>query len=1651
MTPATWVNDVDYGTKLSDAATAIPAALPSIAAEDGYIFVGWKSTNTGAIYPAAKIGDFVVTEADVFTAHYEDKGNATIIFDYNGGTDGTDAMSIISGTPGDLYIDVPSLVDLTPTVTRHGYTGVWSTAVAPEVWGTFGAPGSIVTYKMIWTANKNLVTFDPGAGSLGAAANGTINAAAYEEDIDYGSIVGVELEPTPASGFVFTGWVLGDAVYNKTGAKNYVMPDAPVTFVAQYGAVGVAHVLLNYDGGTAAGNGSLSFSGYSGVDYTSGITLPTKTGYTLHPTNPWSTSNPSILYGTFGPVDSFVIHTAQWVPDQYDVTFDLGTHATSPASIADRVVSHGAAVGTVSAVTPATGYIFLGWNDGTGKIFNQAAIAIYKPEAHTDFVAEYVPVGDATVIFDYDGGVDGSGKYASHDSRPTDSTLTAPSGITKHGYIFSGVWDVDPLPTKYGAPGSITTYVAQYTKDSFAVNFVPGTDGMISVSTPATPVNVVYEDAVDSVITALPTVTANAGYKHIGWKANDGTGVYTDAEVLAFIVKDDVTFTAAYDRDAKATVIFNYDGGVNGTDTYAMEQGYEGDNVPTPTEPTKANYTFKEWDPAFVPGTTKFGSPILPTAFTAVWTPNDQIVTFATDANGVLSGTATTPIPYNTAVGSITATVTPKDGYELKGWATATGIYDEDAVEAYIVTGPVTFTATHAKISDTTVIFDYNGGTDGTIGYKVESDYPGADLTAVTPEGDVDFTREGHEFTGWDIDPLPTEFEGAPGEVITYVAQWDKLTYKVTFDVDDPDHGEITGTDEVPVVYGDPVGAGSIPSYDTEPGWVFYGWSDGTSIYEPAQVAAYVVKGDMTFTAIFIEDHLSTVVFDFDGGEDALGKKYWIKQDHPGKDLTAVTPDGTGAAPDFTKEGHEFLGWDTAPTTEFGSLALSPVTYTATWKALPQTVQFNIGTNGEFTADPLESSLDFSVDYGEKITSANIPAVTEDTGYVFVGWTLDGTTDVYSIDAVAAYVVNSVDDATDPLNIVPAVSFTAKYEDAADNVVIFDYNGGKDVNGDTSVATSGQPGTTYDVDDYVDGLERTGYVLDTTDPWLTTSSDTLGIFGAAGDYTTYTANWKVIEYEVNFVAVSPGNAHGSLVINTTTWPQDIAYGDTVGSAGNIPTAKADLGYVFVGWDDGVNGIYKESATEAYIVTGDVTFVAIYARSDKSVVVFDYNGGEGTTGEKYLVVQNFPGELVSDDAPIGDTDFTKLGYVFAGWEHDTTGDDITGKEYPALYDIDTYVAQWTPVDRQVTFLAGTNGTMTPDTATETVPNGAFVTDVPTISTNSYWKFLGWSMNGSTSYFSSDEVKLIPITEDTTFEAKYQEVVINNVVQGGSGGPTYSTAKLIVKAIDAESGKEIYNQNTTTIVGKKESVAAPKIEGYELAAGETDPVSITIARGDNEVTFKYNFVGTTEKPIEPTNPNVSDKIKELLETENHIKYLNGYEDGTVRPDGSITRAEVAMIFWRLLKSSAKNDAVSNTFADVSDDAWYAQAVTYLASIGIISGYADGSFGPDRAITRAEFAVIASRFDNLVTGVEIPFNDLNNSHWAAEQITSAYMKGWISGYPGGEFKMENSITRAEVVTIVNKMLGRSDTPATTPNYSDLSKSHWAYKDIIEASVEH
>ena len=254
------------------------------------------------------------------------------------------------------------------------------------------------------------------------------------------------------------------------------------------------------------------------------------------------------------------------------------------------------------------------------------------------------------------------------------------------------------------------------------------------------------------------------------------------------------------------------------------------------------------------------------------------------------------------------------------------------------------------------------------------------------------------------------------------------------------------------------------------------------------------------------------------------------------------------------------------------------------------------------------------------------------------------------------------------------------------------------------------------------------------------------------------------------------------------------------------------------------------------------------------------------------------------------------------------------------------------------------------------------------------------------------------------------------------------------------------------------------GYRAGSWDTTPVGN--AKVEKDTVFTYTYAkksssgggggggGGSHKPT----VTIPDDVPTGLNGDDHYAYIVGYPDSTVRPQNGITRAEVATIFFRLLTDETRNanSTKSNSYSDVAAGAWYNHAVSTLSAMGIVKGDSQGKFNPNAPITRAEFAAIAARFDDKANTTAVDFSDIA-SHWAKNEISAAANNGWINGYTDGTFRPNNKITRAEAMTLVNRVLKRL--PETAEDlHNDMIKwsdnsdtSAWYYLAVQEATNSH
>ena len=275
------------------------------------------------------------------------------------------------------------------------------------------------------------------------------------------------------------------------------------------------------------------------------------------------------------------------------------------------------------------------------------------------------------------------------------------------------------------------------------------------------------------------------------------------------------------------------------------------------------------------------------------------------------------------------------------------------------------------------------------------------------------------------------------------------------------------------------------------------------------------------------------------------------------------------------------------------------------------------------------------------------------------------------------------------------------------------------------------------------------------------------------------------------------------------------------------------------------------------------------------------------------------------------------------------------------------------------------------------------------------------------------------------------------------------------------------STATVTGSSRNYFSNWTNNAGLATSSTAKLGqqTFTTEGGKTYTFTANFgysggggSGGSSRPSTPPTVDIPDDVPTGLNGKDHYAYIIGYGNNDVRPQNNITRAEVATIFFRLLTDETReaNMTKSNGYNDVKDGDWFCCAVSTLSKMGIIKGYEDGSFKPNDPISRAEFAAIAARFDPDGDKTPASFADVT-SHWAKDEISIAANHGWIKGYEDGSFKPDQKITRAETMTLVNRVLNRlpeakDDLHKDMKTWVDnMDETAWYYLAVQEATNSH
>ncbi|WBW50514.1 S-layer homology domain-containing protein [Peptoniphilus equinus] len=1247
------------------------------------------------------------------------------------------------------------------------------------------------------------------------------------------------------------------------------------------------------------------------------------------------------------------------------------------------------------------------------------------------------------------------------------------------------------------------------------VEFLPGDNGLISAGTTIYWVNPEVE--VDLTGSA-PTVLANDGYVATGWDTNlvgiFAVDTNITAQYVAKIVPTDPDNPSNPPSDSHHLAVFDAGEGsfadgakkvafwVHEDTTLAEVKAQAADN---PTAPTGTNFDAWQENGAVVTfDTAVFGSgdrtftasyvAQLPSATPVITVPSegDTTITVTAPSGGnmvVTIDTITVPAEKIVDNGNGTYTVTV-DTELIKGQTvgatfTENGKLPSDATPVTVIGNVVPQEGEDKpNVPDSYVQVDFAAGDHGSLtGTTIYWVNPTAvvDLTSVAPQVTPE---EGYTFTGWD-----KALSGTFGTATTITAQYttnvvpqegeDKPNVPdsyVQVDFAAGDHGSLTGTT---IYWVNPTAVVDLtsvaPQVTPEEGYTFTGWDKalsgtfGTATTITAQYTTNVVPQEGEDKPNVPDSYVQVDFAAGDHGSLTGTTIYWVNP-------TAVV-DLTSVAPQVTpEEGYTFTGWDKALSGTFGTATTITAQYTT--NVVPQEgedkpnvpdsyvqVDFAAGDHGSLTGTTIYWVNPTAV---VDLTSV-APQVTPEEGYTFTGWdkALSGTFGT-ATTITAQYTTNVVPQEGEDKPNVPdsyvQVDFAAGDHGSLTGTTIYWVNPTAVVDL-TSVAPQVTP--------------EEGYTFTGWDKALS------GTFGTATTITAqYTTNVVPQEGEdkpnvpdsyvqVDFAA----GDHGSLTGTTIYWVNPTAVVDLTSVA---PQVTPEEGYTFTGWDKALSGTFGTATTITAQYALDnaseygVTYPPVVVPTTGTVSVDPtITYPEGTTtlpnGTAFSIDPSFTapdGITVTIDATTGEITITTDGADETTAPIDvpvivTYPDDSKDNGELEITVRDSYtLPEPTPNVVEGVEEKGDKPAITPGEGVTILPKDP-QDDEHGIAVDEDGNIIG-TPNVDDWGDKEDIEVTVPVDLDTDGDGDVDETVdVPVVIQRDTDGDG------IADVVDLDDDNDGINDKDEEAAGLDPKDPDSDHDGIKdgdededhdgiLNKDESDPNGTTITdkngngiadlidpadHGNDNPLFPWLVIG-------PTQPEAKE------ERSTHVAYINGYPDGSVQPDGNMTRAEAAAMLARLKGYTMTNDVAPN-FTDTPSD-WYNTAINAVVEHGLMNGYPDGSFHPNAPITRAEFAKMIQSIDRANSG-DAPFADVEN-HWGEAAIDQAYGNGRIAGYPDGTFKPDNNITRAEAAKMLNSLFermvrarGLDDVADDVRNFNDLYNGHWGYYELVEATNTH
>ena len=761
-----------------------------------------------------------------------------------------------------------------------------------------------------------------------------------------------------------------------------------------------------------------------------------------------------------------------------------------------------------------------------------------------------------------------------------------------------------------------------------------------------------------------------------------------------------------------------------------------------------------------------------------------------------------------------------------------------------------------------------------------------------------------------------------------------------------------------------------------------------------------------------------------------------IPVDGDGQNIAAPSPlslslDGDGncrykaTAP--TAHGFEFDGWykDYACTQKFhedGEVLTANTDLYGRWtRVSTQTVTFKVqnGTWSDGTAEDQTVPVDLRNGFGT-LSEEDVPTgMTPDNEHKAPGaWDSRPNTNTDGISETGNYVYTYTFPQKDKCTVTYHWLSTENPDSAA-----------------LPAQETVTEGTSYPVAtvDSVDGWTFSGWYNSEGTPVTTVTCSSpvqnIDLYG----------KWTHDDCTVTFYADDKEAKHGSLnadgqTVSTYTVP----YGSTLQNEGqSLPTPVPDEEnkWFFKDWDlkedSSNNPFYTDPDVLNMPVRSNLTFVA----QGWPVVTFDANDGAWSSGEamRYAKIQTDTKKVAAASTPV------RNGYTFLGWYTD----DGNRANFEEEVNVPTTLyAHWAK-NAAVTFriVNGTwsGGAAEDKTVTVVLYPQADGTASGTLDASYVPQIMlpapgyentagGWEQTPNTDPNG--------ITGDVTYVYRFGST-------GGGSSSGHSTRYTLHYEPNGGTAykDERCSSGTKVTLDKTPTRESYTFTGWYADKALTQKITTVTMNSDKTVYAGWEATGVPDK----------------LNGDDHFAYVIGYPDGKVHPEGNISRAETATIFFRLLKADIRdgNLTADNDFSDVSDGQWHNKAISTMAKLGIVKGRRADRFDPDASITRAEFAAICARFNTKPVENSGSFSDISG-HWAENEIERAAAFGWISGYPDGTFRPDARITRAEAMTMINRVLCRmpqseSDLLDSMVTWPDNKPSDWHYLAVQEATNSH